>query len=183
MTLPDDLYLLYQGVILGGLQSPGVVTLSGHDRTKNWDVQAAKGQTGASSKLNGNPIGTFTATFYLAGDHSEAEGDDDDFERWDKFKKLVESTTNGPKPIALPIYHPDLLAQGFTEVCNGGISGMVHDGKGGATVTVKFIEFKPPKKKKIASATGKPGTVTPTPDPNAAAKVELIRLTAIAKTP
>jgi len=184
VTLPADFPLQYTSIVLGSTLSPGTVTLSGHDRMKNWDVQTAKGTTGGSDKLNGDAPGTFTATFYLAGDGSEDPGQRDDFELWDEFQKLIESTTNGKKPKALPIYHPDLLRNNFSDVCNAGISGMVHDGKGGATVTVKFIEYKPAKPKPTAKATaGNAASAQGVPDPNALAKAQLAGLVAIAKQP
>lgn len=182
MTLPADFPLLYTSIVLGSTLSPGTVTLTGHDRPKNWDVQVAKGTAGASDKLNGDAPGTFTATFYLAGDYSEAPSERDDFDLWEDFQKLIESTTNGKKPKALPIYHPDLLRNHFTDVCNAGISGMVHDGKGGATVTVKFIEFKPPKPKPAAPMIAG-NAAAAAPDPNALAKAQLAGLVAIAKQP
>lgn len=174
-------------VLLGSAQSPGVVTLSGHDRVKDWDIKAAKGQTGASTALNGDPIGKFQAEFYLA--------DEDDFAAWEDFQRLIESTTNGPKPVALPIYHPDLARNKFTEVVNGGIGGMLHDGRGGRIVQVTFIEYKPPKPKPTAKAQPKPsqqyaathdelGTGTrASEDPNAAAKRELAGLVEEARRP
>src|SRR5690606_29962779 len=166
----------YSVIILGTVASPGTVTLQGHDRNKEWDIKAAKGQTGASSALNGDPVGQFQATFYLAADNQD--GEPDDFDRWEDFQRLIESTTRGPTPVALPIYHPDLARNGFTAVANGGIGGMAHDGKGGAIATVKFLEYKPPKPKPVVSAKAKPGssaaasaTSKPAkPDPNAAAK-------------
>lgn len=188
MTLPADYPELYTSILLGGTYSPGTVKITGHDRPKKWDVQSAKGQQGASDKLNGDDPGTFTCAFYLAGDHSEADGELDDFDRWDSFQKLIESTTNGPKPTALSIYHPDLLRQGFTEVSNGGVSGLIHDGLGGATVTVKFIEYKPAKPKPVVGATARGGSrggssVILAPDPNAAAKAELAGLVTQAQQP
>ena len=70
------------------------------------------------------------------------------------------------------------------------MGGLVHDGNGGATVTVKFIEYKPPKPKPAAVAKAKPGggkAAAPgkpaKPDPNAAAKAELAQLTALARQP
>lgn len=174
-------------IVLGITPSPGRVTLSGHDRWKNWDVQKAKGQVGASSQLNGDDVGTFTATFYLAHDDL-TDTETDDFARWNDFQRLIESMTNGPKPVAMPIYHPDLARNGFTEVSSGGVGGLVHDGKGGATVVVKFIEYKPPKPKPAAKAAAKPGSdgaggKPAKPDPNAAAKAQLAALVAEAKKP
>lgn len=187
MTTPADIDDELSVILLGDYFSPGVATISGHDRNKAWDNQAAKGTTGASSTLNGDPIGTFQVTFDLA--------DDDDFDGWDPFQQLIESTTNGPAPVALPIYHPDLARNGFRDVVSAGISGMVYDGKGGAKVTVKFQEHRPPKPKIPQRATAKPGTGTagavgadgavtpPKPDPNAAARAELAALLTRAQGP
>lgn len=173
---------LYQSIMLGTAVSPGVVTLSGHDREQNWDIQAAKGSTGASTKLNGKPIGQFTATFFLA--------DTDDLAAWAEFKRVSESTINGPTPVALPVYHPDLAANGFTEVVQASMGGMQRDERGGSTVSVKYIEYAPPKPKRAARATsrasapgGAGGATAEAPDPLAAQRRELAELTAIARQP
>lgn len=185
MATPYDLDEELSCIILGTTRSPGVVKLSGHDRDKKWDVKEAKGATGASSALEGDPIGQFEATFTLAGD--EVDGLTD-FDEWEDFQRLIESTTSGPTPVALPIYHPDLARNRFTEVVSGGVGGMVHDGQGGATIKVKFLEYKPPKPKPAVKAKPKPdagggagaatgGTTKPAkPDPNAERKRELARL-------
>lgn len=188
MTTPAEQGEELDYIVLGTTPSPGTVVLTGHDRWKNWDVQAAKGTTGASSNLNGDPIGQFTATFHLA----EFTGDGvptGDFENWIAFRKLIESMTQGPTPIALPIYHPDLVENGFTEVSSGGIGAAVHDGTGGKSYAVKFIEYKPPKPKPSGKAKAKPaggavpGKPPPPPDPNAKAKAELAALLAEARKP
>ena len=173
----------YGKILLGvpPVISPGVVKLSGHDRNKKWDIKSAKGQAGATTTLQGDDPAQFTATFYLAGDDEDGSSELDE---WGAFQALIEATTNGPKPVALPIYHPDLVRNRITEVVNAGVSGMVHDGKGGATVTVKFIEYKPPKKKPAAKPQAKPGAApNAKPDPNAAAKRELAALLEEARKP
>jgi hypothetical protein len=185
MTLPYEIGALLRVLVIGTLTTPGSVVLSGHDRNEDWDVQAAKGSTGASSKLNGKPIARFSATFSLAGD---GEDEVDDFEQWETCQRLLESTVNGPTPTALPIYHPDLARQRITEASVESIGGLVYDGKGGATVTVKFIEYRPPKKKPVAKAQAKGGSrggnsAVLADDPNAAAKRELAGLVAEAKRP
>lgn len=181
-TFPE----LYASIILGTRRSPGVVTLSGHDRNQNWDVQPAKGQDGETSQLNGRKLGEFQASFYLVADHDD-EGTND-FVEWDSFRALIESTTSGTAPIALPIYHPDLCNNGFTEVVNAGIGGMIWDANGGATVQVKFREHRPPKPKAPAKAkaktTGQSAKATyDKSDPNADAKRELAGLVNEAKKP
>lgn len=182
---PSDDEESYDTILLGALRSPGVVTLTGHDRIKNWDVQKAKGTSGANNKLNGDDVGTFKAAFYLVDDGADEVSQ---FDRWDEFERLIKSTTDGAKPFALPIYHPDLARHLFTEVCNAGVSGFVHDGKGGVTVTVTFIEYKPQKPKPAAGAQARGGSrggssAILANDPNAAAKQELAGLVAEAQKP
>lgn len=181
---PHDRPDLYDHIVLGTTRSPGVVRITGHDRDQSWDNKEAKGSTGATSTLNGPPIAEFQCEFYLVVDY---ENGVDEIEEWTAFQRLIESTTNGPTPAALMILHPDLARQGIIEVCNAGISGMVHDGKGGAKVIVKFQEHRPPKPKPPANATVKPSgsdASTPAkPDPNARAKAELDALLAEARRP
>ena len=114
---PNQFPDLYASIVLGTARSPGVVTLTGHDREWSWDVQQAKGQTGASSALNGDSVGQFQASFYLASPADQIA--------WPAFQRVLESAVMGPKPVALPIYHPDLAANRFTEVCVATIGGVV----------------------------------------------------------
>jgi hypothetical protein len=186
-------------LILGNLRSPGVVTLTGHDREKRWNVKSAKGQEGASMTLDGDDPGQFQASFYLT-DSVPDDGGPTDVALWEDFQKLIESTTPvGGKPTALPIVHPDLLRNRYTSVVNAGVSGCLHDGKGGRTYQVKFREYVPPKPKPVQKAAAKPsqqyaanpandviGTGTresPKNDPNADAKRELAELTNQARQP
>ncbi len=166
---------LFRAITLGTATSPGTVTLTGHDRNPSWDVEDAKGQKGASSTLNGDSVGQFQASFYLASAADQIA--------WPAFQRVLESTLNGPK--ALPIYHPDLAANHFTEVCAASIGGIVRDERGGATVLVKFIEYRPPKPARAKKATGGTGGVNPADpgsgggsgyDPNAERKRELDEL-------
>lgn len=180
---PYDNEDAYRSIVFGGKRSPGQVTLLGHDRERNWDIAQASGQTGASSSLNGTPIGQFEATFYLVRDYADGT---DEFTQWDEFQRILDESTSGPEPKAYPIYHPDLARNHFTEVSVASVGGLVHDGKGGALVKVKFIEYRPPKPKPPSKAKSKPrrGGNTgdggqygpPAPDPNKARKDELAEL-------
>jgi hypothetical protein len=154
--------------------------LSGFDREHGWDVQTPKGATGSVTVNRGPKNGGFTATFYLA--------DLAQIEAWDDFQRLIASTVEGPKPRALAAYHPDLVRNRITDVVAASIGGFVHDGKNGASVTVKFLEYRPPKPKPAAKADAAgrarvPSTAQTRPDPNAAAKAELSALLAQARQP
>ena len=188
-SLPAELADALDYIVLGGQRSPGVVTLRGHDRFIAWDIQKAEGEEGAVTKRKPDAPGSFEAEFYLAGDSLDEQGRTD-FAQWDKFEAIVRSMADGPAPKALPIYHPDLARNGFTEVTSGGIGGLRYDSRGGALVIVKFQEYKPPKPKRLRRATPKAGvgavvgTVTlEAPDPNAAAKAELSALLDQARVP
>lgn len=185
---PYDNDEAYTVIVLGDQISPGLATVSGHDRFEDWDVKQAKGATGASSSLKGRPVGQFQVSFYLADDR--IDGEETEFDRWEVFQDLVESMTEGATPIALPIYHPDLARNGFTEVASGGVGAPIHDGRGGVTIIVKFIEYRPPKPKKVKRAKAKASsgrrvgvTTVHAPDPNAAAKAELDALVEQASQP
>jgi hypothetical protein len=172
---PLDDSELYDGIVLGGVKSPGKVTLSGHDRKINWDVKAGAGQSGATTTLKDIPPIEFSVAFYLLRD--DAQGIDD-FIDWPAFRETINSTIAGPKPKALDIYHPDLAANGIKSVVLASFGGTVHDGKGGQTITVKFQEYKPPKPKTGTPSGSKTnGKVPAPPDPNAEANAQLAALT------
>lgn len=172
-THPD----LYKSILLGTTFSPGTVVLSGLDRKHLWEQQKPKGTAGAFTVNNGPDVGGFTATFYLA--------DLDDVAAWDEFQRLIESTVNGPKPRALPAYHPDLVRNKITDVVVESIGGFVHDGKDGVSVTVKFLEYRPPRAKPATKPSSSPrADSTPSrPDPNQDAKRELAALLDQARSP
>lgn len=167
----------YDKLLLGNLESPGIVTLSGHGRPQDWDVKKAKGTVGATTKHNGSTVAQFVAEFHLAGYTGDEQGDDD-FAKWDAFQDLVHSLTSGPRPKAVPVYHPDLARNNITTVTNGEIGGMRHDGMGGALVQIKFLEYIPPRPRRVSSperssSTVREGVTTLEADPNVVAKVEL----------
>jgi hypothetical protein len=173
-------------ILLGTTLSPGKATLSNHERKLDWETKKAKGQKGATTVLNGIPPGEFDVTFELSGDEIDENGTDD-FSLWDAFEKLIWSTINGPQPVALPIYHPDLARNMYTEVVLRSMGGMDHDGLGGARVKVRFGEHAPAKAKPSSTAkpapAGKNSGTAAKPDPNAARKKELAALLAEANEP
>ena len=177
MTIPADNPDLYDKLIVGTTRSPGVVTLSDHDRNFAWNITSPKGSSGATSKLEGEELAKVTASFYLA--------DDADFADWAAFERMLSASLAGPVPRALPIYHPDLAQRKIIRVSVVSIGALRHDGQGGATVVVKFVEYRPPKKKppRKAKAEGQSPSIDERPDPLAGAKAELADLLARARTP
>lgn len=175
---------LYNKLKLAGVPSPGVVTLSGHKRNIDWDVKAGGAQDGASTTRKGKTPSEFTATFYLVKDLTIEL---DEFLMWELgFVPVLKATFDGTLPQAVDIYHPDLALLDIKSVVVKSIGGLEYDGKGGARVSVTFLEYVPPKKKQAAkpkgSTTAKPGEPSK-PDPNAAAKATLDALLAEARRP
>lgn len=178
MTInPIENEALYDSILLAGVRSPGKVTLSGHDRLINWDVKSGPSLAGASTTIKDRPPIQFTASFYLVKD--DAHGIDD-LAEWADFYTIIYSSVSGTTPKALDIYHPDLVWNGIFSVCLAKFGGVVHDGKGGQTISITFQEYKPPKKQGGSPA----GSKTGKPDPDKAAQDEIDRLTKqYAKTP
>lgn len=177
MPNPVDDSDLYDAIVLGGTRSPGVVTLSGHDRVQQWDVKQADGSGGASTTYKGENVAQFEASFYLVKDPVLGI---DDFADWDAFAAVIRATLPASgKPKAVDVYHPDLAANDIKAVCQASIGGMAHDGKGGATVKVKFIEYRPPKPK---SGSPKGAKSSNKSDPNADLKSQIDALSKQAAT-
>ncbi len=165
---------LYQVLTIGGQRSPGKVSLSGHDRTQEWEVRKSKGSTGSTLINHGRNIMQFTATFLLA--------DDADRDAWESFERMLTATLTGKgAPKALSVYHPDLAARGLSEIVVQSVGGMAHDDKGASTVQIKLIEHLPTKKHKPDQPVARKGTTVL--DPNAAAKQRLQKLLDQAKAP
>lgn len=156
---------LFDSILLAGVFSPGVVTISGHKRVQKYDVKEADGSAGASVTRKGESLSEFTCTFKLSIDPVLGI---DDFAAWDDFLLLLKSCTAKKDPVALAIYHPDLMALDIGNVVPKEIGGLQHDGKGGATVSVVFLEYLAPKPK-----SGSPKPKGGKADPNADIKKQI----------
>lgn len=188
-TNPDDHPELYETYTLGSMAAPGIVTLKGLARAAKWDVKDADGQEGASTTRKGRSPAKFSADHYLCIDPATGR---DEFAEWDEFTPLLQSAQGADdEPIALDFYHPDATRLGIVSVVVEEIGGLQHDGKGGANVTVKFLEYWPPRSKTATGPSGSTsgpvtypaGPVNQPVDPNAAAKVQLANLVAQAQEP
>jgi hypothetical protein len=138
-------------IIVAGIPSPGVLkSLTGHERAIGWDIQNAKGQDGGTSSRTGEPLGKFVATFYLVDEVDETGLSD--FDRWDDFQRLLESSICYDEPVALDVYHPDLARNYFSAIVLRKMGEMIPDGKGGATISVELGEHRPKQTKPSGSA-------------------------------
>ena len=179
MPNPIDDEDLYDSIVLGGVKSPGLVTLSGHDRNQKWDIKDADGAGGASTTYKGEQVAQFTGSFYLVNDLTLGVNE---FEEWDEFveEAIWPMLPSGGKPRAFDIYHPDLDRNDIHSVYQASVDGMTHDGKGGATVVVKFLEYRPAKKK---SGTPSGSKTKAKVDPNADLKAQIDSLLKQAAAP
>ena len=162
---------LYNVIVLAGVSSPGQVTLSGHESKVEWDVKSGPSLNGATTTLKARPPIEFSASFYLVKDVAQGL---DDFADWDTFRQIIDATVAGKVPKAVDVYHPDLAANDIKSVVKASVGGMTYDGKGGATIVVKFQEYRPPRKQGGTPIGSKKGG----PDPNADLKAQVSALTA-----
>lgn len=172
-TSPETHPELYKSLIVGGVASPGTVTLKQCAREHRLANKPPEGATGAVQSSKGPALVEFEAEFYLA--------DLEDVAGWDDFQATLSASVEAAKPKALSIYHPDLARLKITECVVKSIGILQYDGKGGATATCKFSEFKPVKKRPVVNPEAKKKAAAN--DPNAARKAELAALLEQAKHP
>jgi hypothetical protein len=109
---------------------------------------------GGITRRIGEPVKEFDAEFTLSDE--EDQFGNSDFDAWDAFQKLLESSAppggfssfgvvTGPRPHPLDVVHPDLARNHITAATIKSIGQMKLDGKGGGTIAVHFIEYRPPK--------------------------------------
>lgn len=168
---------LYDKLEFGGLNTPGVVTISGFKRATKWDRKAGGGVDGESTTRVGKEAASGTVTVYLV----DVPGQLGEQDEWRAFAILLQKSMD--QGIAYPVFHGDLLTLGITEAVCTEVGQVVHDGKGGATASFALLEYRPAKKKPASKPKSKgktgggPGGGAEN-DPNIAAKLELEALKA-----
>ncbi len=151
---------LYNVLITGGEESPGVCALvDGGGRPYKWDIKDQAGAQGASITYRGfRPSEgiAFKFKFWTAAQV-------DDF--YNRYVPLLayDATKTNPKPIS--VLHPVLMANDISSLVTDEIGPLTHEGQQLWTVTIKFTEYRPAKKKNVTSTPT--GT---TPSANSAAK-------------
>jgi hypothetical protein len=134
VAVPD----LYDFVVIDGQISPGIAVVTGCDRKYSWDVKAGKGNAGASTTFQGDEISKPKVEFLMWLDEH--------FEAWDNFVQILRRAV-GPKPNALTVVHPDFQENDISACTIDNIGQRVAKGRGLHSVTVSFLEYKPPKPK------------------------------------
>jgi hypothetical protein len=165
---------LYSKLDVAGVKSPGVVTLSGHALTEDFEVKKGKGQDGATTTRQGRAPAEFTSSHYLVNDPTNPISGNEHAEWYEFVKVLQKYMTDGESPGAVDLFHPDLAVLRISSATPKKITGLIYDGKGGATGTVTWIQYLPPKDKKSSNASGSKTAVSKDgrPDPNAAIRAE-----------
>lgn len=163
VSSPVELPELYDFVLLCGQPSPGLCKLSGFKRAQKWDVKDGNGQDGATTTLTGDVIAKGTITIQLWQD--DRNDVDNFFAEYDEWRKIFLASI-GNKSKGLDIYHPDLARLGISSICIEAEGQLQHDGKGGATVAIDILEFKPPKPKPATTPDGSKTKKKDGPDPD-----------------
>lgn len=177
MANPVDTPELYDVLFLAGVETPGLCKLSMPELDEGWEKQESKGSSGGETVHNGAKLVEFEAEIYLWKEF----GGFDWFAEWESFKPILQTPIQKNASKALDIYHPQLEGLGIGSVVVKSRTEPQPDGKGGATVKIKFLQYAPPKPK----AAGKPkgsagagggaggGSEGAKPDPNQDLKDEI----------
>jgi hypothetical protein len=141
----------YDKIILAGKESPGRAKLNFPTRDEGWEKQESKGEEGGETVPNGPKLIDFEVELYLWKERMRGI---DHFARWEAWKPLLLKPVAKGARRALDIYHPQLDGLGITSVVVGTWTEPQPDGKGGGTVKLKFIQYKPSKPKSTKKPSG-----------------------------
>lgn len=171
-------------VEIGGIENPGICTLSGFKRETEWDIKVGKGTKGATVTLSQLPPAKGSIKFQL--------WTPEQFRIWNEtFRPLFLYDPTRKAVNAVDIYHPYLADLGIKSVVTESISIPDPDGKGSFFITVELLEYLPPPKKSATSTPSgstadknKAGKTGGSDDPIAdAQQAEIARLTELAQEP
>lgn len=153
---PNVFPALYDVVIVGGIVSPGVAKLSGFARAYEWDVKKGKGSAGATITAQGEAPakGTITLSLWESGLGPNGR---DHFAEWDTLRQLL-AQPSGKTVTAHDVFHPYLQDIGVTSIVVEELGSLEPKGGGLFDVSIKVLEYKPPKKTGGTPAASKPVT-------------------------
>lgn len=156
-------------IVLAGQRSPGVADVEGAKRSREWDQKKGANNSGATLRFKGDALVAFTVKLrFYTPEH---------FTAWDSWKELItKPAIEASKIRALDIEHPMLADLGIRSVVVKDFTQPEQTADGEFTVTIEFLEYKPPVKV-VARAAGSNASSTAF-DPNAAERAELTLLNA-----
>jgi hypothetical protein len=144
-------------VIVAGIRSPGRARLTGVEAPFQWDVIPSYGREGAKTIFKGRGIAKPTLTLWFTSKADPATGLTD-FVQWELFKRVLQPPKPG-KPFMFEMSHPLLTAADIKAVSVESIGEPERQDNGVWVVTIKLIEYRPPK-----PALVKPRGAIPSPD-------------------
>jgi hypothetical protein len=145
---------VWSHIVVAGVSSPGICTVSGAERKWKWEKKEAKGKSGASVTGGNKELAEPSFTLKLW-----RRGAVDHIADWSAFRPTL-GTPDPNNPVALDVYHPALEANEIRSVVVQEIGPLTDKGKGMWEVTVKLLEYRKPE-----PASGTPGSSKSTTKP------------------
>ena len=151
---PHDLPLAYDTLIIGGVYTPGVAVVEKLSRAYKWDIKEGKGSNGGVTTFQGASIPKFSVTIKL--------WEPEHFTDWEDLCAMLRRSIEGTKVKALNISHPFLQQLDVNAVTVETIGQPTRAKEGDVlhTVTIDFLEYRPPKPTKAKSTATTPAGAT-----------------------
>lgn len=163
---------------VGGVDSPGVCTVTGFVRKHEWDKKKGKGAAGETITFVQLPAADGKVKFQLwTRQH---------FVDWATFRLQLkyDPTKKAPQPV--DIYYPALADIEIHSVVTENIGAIEHEGGNLYSITVDFLEYRPPPPASAVttptgSKTGSSSTGTNGTQPDPAGDAQQAQIAALLK--
>lgn len=133
----------YDVVVIGGMVTPGIARVGDPTASFKWDVKSGPGTDGGTTTYQGIPPRQFAVELDLwRPEH---------FRQLDALRATIAPMARKGDPPAYDIAHPALFDLGIKSVVVEDFSPVRPKGKGLWSATIKFLEYRPPKKKSVVS--------------------------------
>lgn len=133
----------YDVVVIGDMVTPGVARVGEPTSAFKWDVKSGPGTDGGTTTFQGSPPRQFSVEveIWKRGQSKEV----------DALRAMIAPMAKGVEPPAFDIAHPSLSDVGIKSVTVEDFSPLKPKGKGLWGATIKFLEYRPAKKKSVVS--------------------------------
>lgn len=130
-------------VVIGGMTTPGIATVGAPSPAYKWDVKSGPGTSGGTITYQGNPPRSFTIEVTI--------WQKEHFGQLDELRAMIAPAEKGLEPPAYDIAHPSLSKVGIRSVVCEDFPPESKNGKGLWKTSIKFIEYRPAKKRSVVS--------------------------------